>query len=199
MATFAYLRVSTLLQDTDKNKLEILKFANSHKLGNVEFVEEHVSGHKNFNERKIGKLLSRMQTGDILIIPELSCLARSITQILEIINITKQCGIVMYSLKENFCNNESSITATVTSTIFALGAQLERELISLRTREALQARKAKGIKLGRPKGKGKSKLDKYSEDIKKLLTYGVPKTVIARTYNTSTVNLYSFIKKCGVM
>lgn len=199
MATFAYLRVSTLLQDTDKNKLEILKFANSHKLGNVEFVEEHVSGRKNFNERKIGKLLSCMQTGDILIIPELSRLARSITQILEIINITKQCGIVMYSLKENFCNNESSITATVTSTIFALGAQLERELISLRTREALQARKAKGIKLGRPKGKGKSKLDKYSEDIKKLLAYGVPKTVIARTYNTSTVNLYSFIKKCGVM
>ncbi len=199
MATFAYLRVSTLLQDTDKNKLEILKFANSHKLGNVEFVEEHVSGRKNFNERKIGELLSCMQTGDILIIPELSRLARSITQILEIINITKQCGIVMYSLKENFCNNESSITATVTSTIFALGAQLERELISLRTREALQARKAKGIKLGRPKGKGKSKLDKYSEDIKKLLAYGVPKTVIARTYNTSTVNLYSFIKKCGVM
>lgn len=199
MATFAYLRVSTLLQDTDKNKLEILKFANSHKLGNVEFVEEHVSGRKNFNERKIGKLLSCMQTGDILIIPELSRLARSITQILEIINITKQCGIVMYSLKENFCNNESSITATVTSTIFALGAQLERELISLRTREALQARKAKGIKLGRPKGKGKSKLDKYSEDIKMLLAYGVPKTVIARTYNTSTVNLYSFIKKCGVM
>lgn len=194
MATFAYLRVSTLLQDTDKNKLEILKFVNSHKLGNVDFVEEHVSGRKNFNERKIGKLLKRMKAGDVLIVPELSRLARSITQILEIINITKQSGIILYSLKENFCNNENSITATVTSTIFALGAQIERELISLRTREALEARRAKGIKLGRPKGKGKSKLDKHAEDIKKLLKCGVPKTVIARTYNTSTVNLYNFIK-----
>lgn len=199
MAVFAYLRVSTLLQDTDKNKLEIINFATSKKLGSVEFIEEHVSGRKNFKERKIGKLLNNMQSSDILIVPELSRLARSITQILEIINITKQKGIIMYSLKENFCNNEDSLTATVTSTIFALGAQIERELISLRTREALIARKAKGVKLGRPKGsKGKSKLDVHAEDIKKLLACGVPKTVIARTYNTSTVNLYSFLKKFEV-
>ena len=110
-----------------------------------------------------------MQKGDILIVPELSRLARSIVQILEIIEITKQKGIILYSLKENFSNNSNDIASTVASTIFALIAQVERELTSLRTREALAAKKAMGIKLGRPKGKGKSKLDNYREDILKLM------------------------------
>lgn len=163
------------------------------KLGNVEFTEEHCSGRINYKERKLGALLDTMESGDILIVPELSRIARSITQILEVIKITKDRGITLYSLKENFCNNEDSISNTVTSTIFALVAQIERELISLRTREALHARKSQGIKLGRPTGKGKSKLDLYKEDILKMLSYGVPKTLIAKQYNTSVGNLYNYL------
>lgn len=136
-----------------------------------------------------------MYKGDILIVPELSRIARSVTQILEVIKITKDKGITLYSLKENFSNEEDSISATVTSTIFALVAQIERELISLRTREALQARKAQGVKLGRPQGKGKSKLDAHKDDIIKMLSFGVPKTLIARQYNTSVGNLYNFLEK----
>ncbi|MCR5261486.1 MAG: recombinase family protein, partial [Candidatus Gastranaerophilales bacterium] len=136
MTTHAFIRVSTLEQDTEKNKIDILQFANRMKHGNVEFTEEHCSGTKNYKERKLGTLLDSMQSGDVLIVPELSRIARSITQILEVIKITKDKGIVLYSLKENFCNNEDSITNTVTSTIFALVTQIERELISLRTREA---------------------------------------------------------------
>ena len=98
-------------------------------------------------------------------------------------------------MKENFCNNDNSITATVTSTIFALVAQIERELISLRTREALHARKLANIKLGRPKGKGKSKLDIYKEDIFKLLSLNVPKTIIAKQYGCSVGNLYNFLNR----
>lgn len=185
MVTKAFIRVSTLLQDTEKNKIDILQFANRMKLGNVDFIEEHCSGTKNYKERKLGALLDSMTLGDVLIVPELSRIARSITQILEVIKITKDRGITLYSLKENFNNTEDSITATVTSTIFALVAQIERELISLRTREALHARKAQGIKLGRPQGKGKSKLDAHKDDILKLVALGVPKTLIAKQYNTT--------------
>ena len=197
MAIFAYLRVSTLEQNTEKNKIDILKFANNNKLGNVEFIEEQISGKTNFKERKLGQLLEKMSKNDILIVPELSRLARSITQIFEIIDITKQKGIRLYAIKENFSNSEQSITSTVTSTIFALIAQIERELISIRTKEALQARKLVGIKLGRPKGKGKSKLDEYKSDILKLVELKVPKTIIAKQYKTSIPNLYNFLNGCA--
>ena len=195
MATKGFIRVSTLDQDTEKNKLDILQFANSHKLGNVEFIEEKVSGTKDYKKRKLGLLLDSMQKGDVLIVPELSRIARSTIQILEVIQITQDKGITLYSLKENFCNMDNSIASTVTKTIFALVAQIERELISLRTREALHARKQAGIKLGRPKGKGKSKLDENTDDIMKLVAIGVPKTLIAKQYHATTGNLYNFLNR----
>ena len=196
MTTYAYIRVSKLDQDTEKNKLEILKFANENKLGNVEFVEEKVCGRKNYKYRKLGELLEILQTGDVIIIPEFTRLARSMIQIFEVLNIVKQNGIVLYSLKEHFSTNDEGITATVISAVFALVAQIERDLISLRTKEALVAKKAMGIKLGRPKGKGKSKLDKYKEEILKLVELKVPKTIIARQFNTSAANLYGFLNYC---
>ena len=191
---YSYLRVSTIDQNTEKNKLDVLKFANEKKLGNVEFVEEQISGKSNFKNRQLGVLLEKMEQGDILIVPELSRIARSITQIFEVIDITKQKGITLYSIKEDFSNNDKSITSTVTTTIFALVAQIERDLISLRTIEALQAKKANGTKLGRPNGKGKSKLDEHAEEILKLVDLQVPKTIIARQYNTSVANLHRFLK-----
>lgn len=194
MATYAYLRVSTIDQNTEKNKMDVLKFVNDKKLGNVEFVEEQISGKSNFKNRQLGALLERMEKGDILIVPELSRIARSITQIFEVIDITKQKGIELYSIKENFTNTDKSITSTVTTTVFALVAQIERDLISLRTIEALQAKKANGERLGRPKGRGKSKLDENKEEILKLVELKVPKTIIARQYNTSTANLHRFLK-----
>ena len=193
MTVYAYLRVSTILQDTEKNKIEILKFANSHKLGNVEFIEEHITSKKHYKQRLIGHLLENIKHGDVLIVPELSRLARSVSQIFEIIDMSQQKGFILYSLKENFCTADKTITAIITSTVFALVAQIERELISLRTKEALQAKRATGLKLGRPKGKGKSKLDKDKNTILKLFDCGVPKTVIAKQFNTSVTNLYKFL------
>lgn len=195
MKTIGFIRVSTLDQDTEKNKLDVLQFANSHKLGNVEFVEEKVSGTKDYKKRKLGVLLDNMSSGDVLIVPELSRIARSTIQILEVIQLTQDKGITLYSLKENFCNQDNSIASTVTKTIFALVAQIERELISLRTREALHARNATGMKLGRPRGKGKSKLDEHSGEINRLLALGVPKTIIAKQYGCSVGNLYNFLSR----
>ena len=194
MTTYGYLRVSTIDQNTEKNKFDVLKFANEKKLGNVEFVEEQISGKSNFKNRQLGILLEKMKQGDILIVPELSRIARSITQIFEVIDITKQKEITLYSIKENFSSNDKSITSTVTTTIFALVAQIERDLISLRTKEALQVKKASGIKLGRPKGKGKSKLDQYKDEIMQLVELHVPKTIIEKKYGTSVINLYKFLK-----
>lgn len=195
MKTIGFIRVSTLDQDTEKNKLDMLQFANSHKLGNVEFVEEKVSGTKDYKKRKLGTLLDSMNNGDVLIVPELSRIARSTIQILEVIQLTQDRGVTLYSLKENFCNQDNSIASTVTKTIFALVAQIERELISLRTREALHARKATGMRLGRPKGKGKSKLDEHSDEINRLIALGVPKTIIAKQYGCSVGNLYNFLNR----
>ncbi len=195
MTTKAFLRVSTVLQDTEKNKIDILQFANRMKLGNVEFTEEKVSGKFSYKYRKLGALLDSMSKGDVLIVPELSRIARSTIQILEVIQITQDKGITLYSLKENFCNMDNSIASTVTKTIFALVAQIERELISLRTTEGLRARKIAGVKLGRSKGKGKSKLDPHMEDIMKLVSLRVPKTLIAKQYNTSVGNLYNFLNR----
>ena len=195
MATIGFIRVSTLDQDTEKNKLDILQFANVHKLGNVEFIEEKVSGTKDYKKRKLGTLLDSMSSGDVLIVPELSRIARSIVQILEVIQVTQDKGITLYSLKENFCNTDTSIASTVTKTIFALVAQIERELISLRTREALHARQIAGVKLGRPSGKGKSRLDEHTDDILRLVALGVPKTMIAKQYSCSVGNLYNFLNR----
>ncbi len=195
MSTYAFIRVSTLEQDTEKNKIDILQFANRMKLGNVDFTEEQCSGKISYKERKLGALLNSMQSGDVLIVPELSRIARSITQILEVIKITKDKGITLYSLKENFCNNEDSISATVTSTIFALVAQIERELISMRTKEALHAKKIAGVRLGRPRGKGKSKLDVHKDDILKLVSLHVPKIMIARQFDCSVGNLNNFLNR----
>lgn len=195
MATIGFIRVSTLDQDTEKNKLDILQFANTHKLGNVEFVEEKVSGTKDYRKRKLGELLESLPKGSIIITPELSRVSRSIVQILEVIQLTQDKGITLYSLKENFCNMDNSIASTVTKTIFALVAQIERELISLRTREALHARKLAGVRLGRPRGKGKSKLDEHAGDIKRLIALKVPKTIIAKQYGCSVGNLHNFLNR----
>ena len=197
MATIGFIRVSTLDQDTEKNKLDILQFANVHKLGNVEFVEEKVSGTKDYKKRKLGELLETLPKGSVIITPELSRVSRSIVQILEVIQITQDKGITLYSLKENFCNMDNSIASTVTKTIFALVAQIERELISLRTREALHARKSAGVKLGRPAGKRKSKLDEHTADILRLVALKVPKTIIAKQYGCSVGNLYNFLSRLG--
>lgn len=194
MTTYSYLRVSTLLQDTEKNKGDVLKFANDKQLGNVKFIEETISGTSNYKERALGKLVNDLKSGDVLIVPELSRLARSISQILEIIDLSKQKNFTLYSLKESFCSDDKSITSVITSTIFGLVAQIERDMISQRTKEALQAKKNQGVILGRPQGKGKSKLDDYKEEINALLATGVPKTKVAKKYNISRQGLDKWLQ-----
>ncbi len=192
-----YLRVSTIEQDTEKNKADILKLANSKKLSHVEFIEEKVSGVKDWRERELGKVLRELKAGDTVIVPELSRLGRSTLQILEIMQLAKQNEIAVHAVKGGWSLN-GTMESKIVMTMFAMISEIERDLISERTKEGLRARKAAGVKLGRPKGPGKSKLDDKREEIVALLNNGSTKTFIAKRYGTSVSNLHAWLKRHGI-
>ncbi len=195
--TIGYLRVSTADQDNNKFKPDILAFANDRDLGKIEWVEEKISGAKSWKERKLATILDELQEGDSLIVPELSRLGRSMLDVLEVLKTAKDKGVNLYAIKGSWQLN-GGIESKVMAAVFALVSELERDFISMRTREALAAKKAKGIKLGRPKGPGKSKLDDYKPEILALMKNGSPKTFIARRYKTSIANLYNWLNKNGI-
>ncbi|MGD0277481.1 MAG: recombinase family protein [Syntrophales bacterium] len=189
-----YLRVSTGSQDLEKNKTDILKYANNHKLGNVDFVEEVVSGKVFWKKRKIKEVIDALGKDDWIIVAELSRLGRSMLEVIEIISEAKRKEINIHAIKNNWTLN-GSIESKILLMAFSMASEIERDLLSARTKEALRVRKASGVKLGRPKGPGKSKLDEHKEEIVALLRTGVPKKRVARKYNTSIVNLYNWIAK----
>lgn len=195
--TMAYLRVSTDAQDTEKNKAAILSFANDRKWGHVEFEEETVSGKVSWKQRKVAGILDQLQKDDRLIVPELTRLGRSTLEVLEILKTAKERDIAVYSVKEGLELN-GTIQAKVMSTMLALFAELERDFIAMRTREALKAKKAQGVRLGRPKGPGKSKLDEHREEIIALLKNGSTKAFVAKRYKTTIPNLYNWLRKNGI-
>ncbi|PKN77209.1 MAG: resolvase [Deltaproteobacteria bacterium HGW-Deltaproteobacteria-10] len=192
--TFAYLRVSTIEQDTEKNKADILKFANDKDFGKVHFVEEKVSGAKSWKERKIKNIIDELGDGDRLIVPELSRLGRSMLEIMEIMAVAKEKGIAIYDVKNKWELN-GSIQSKVMAMVFSIAAEIERDLISKRTTEGLRAARAQGKLLGRPKGPGKSKLDVHKEEIIALMKTGSTQTYLAKKYKTSQPNLFNWLRK----
>jgi DNA invertase Pin-like site-specific DNA recombinase len=192
--TIGYLRVSTVDQDLEKNKHEILDLANNKDFGKVEWVEEKVSGRKFWKDRKIKEVIDILDSGDRIIVPELSRLGRSMLEIMEMLSVLNQKEVCIYSVKGGW-ELDGSLQSKVMAMAFSIAAEIERDLISKRTKEALKACKAKGVKLGRPKGPGKSKLDKYSEEIVALLKNGSTKTYVAKKYGSTLPNFYNWLKK----
>lgn len=190
----AYLRVSTQEQDIEKNKSEILHLANDKALGKIEFIEEKVLGKIHWKQRKIGEIVESLQKGDTILLNEFSRLGRSMLECMEIISIATQKGINIYTVKGNW-QLDGTIQSRVMAMVFSMASEIERDLISKRTKEALQTKKASGIKLGRPKGPGKSKLDKHKPEIEALLKNGSTKKFIAKRYNSTPVNLFNWLKK----
>ncbi len=193
----AYFRVSTQEQDIEKNKDQILRFANEKNLGRVDFVEEKVSGRIPWRKRKIASVLDGLAEGDSILVSEFSRLGRSMLECMEIITVALDKKIKIYALKGNW-QLEDSIQSKIMAMVFAMASEIERDLISKRTKEALAAKKALGIKLGRPKGEGKSKLDKYKIEIQALLQNGSTQKFIANRYGTTEGNLCNWMKKKGV-
>jgi DNA invertase Pin-like site-specific DNA recombinase len=192
--TVAYLRVSTLDQNTEKNKTEILHFANQHDLGKVHFVEEICSGKTAWRERLIAQILEELQPHDNIIVAELSRLGRSMLECMEILAFATRKEICIYSVKGNWQLNDT-IQSKIIALAFSMAAEIERDLISQRTREALQFKKEQGIKLGRPKGVGKSKLDAFKPEIESLLANGSTQKFVAKRYKTTEANLHHWLKK----
>lgn len=195
MSIYGYLRVSTNKQDTEKNKEDILRFAKSHELGKVVFVEEIISGKKSVDGRKLGGLIDKLGADDVLLVPELSRLSRNMLSILEVVRDLTEKKVRFYSCKENFSNNDNDIASTVILGVFSMLADVERQLISIRTKEALRARKESGMVLGRPKGSGKSKLDKFEDEIRSLLALGIKKKNLALKYEVTPQNLNHWMNK----
>ncbi len=197
MKTIGYLRVSTADQDIKKNKADILSLANEKSFGNVSWVEEQVSGKVSWKKRKIFGVIDELVNGDNLIVSELSRLGRSMLECMEILSIASQKGINLYAIKGNW-QLDHSIQSKIVAMAFSMAAEIERELISQRTKEALRVKKAAGIKLGRPVGSGKSKLDPFKLEIEALLANGSTQKFIANRYQTTEANLFHWMKKNGV-
>lgn len=195
--TIAYLRVSTTDQDIEKNKVEILHLANDKGLGQVEWVEETASGRVSWKKRKIADVLEELQAKDTLLVSELSRLGRSMLECMEILSIATQKEINIYSVKGNW-QLDNSIQSKIIAMAFSMAAEIERDLISQRTKEALAAKRKAGVKLGRPRGVGKSKLDKFRPEIEALLANGSTQKFIAKRYETTEANFSRWLKKHGL-
>ena len=192
-----YIRVSTVDQDTFKNRAEILEFANKKDLGRVEFVEEKVSGKKQWRDRKLGRVVEEMKAGDILIVPEISRLARSLLQILEILEVLKKKEVDVYAVKGGWSLN-GDLESKILLMCFGMMAEIERDLISLRTKEGLAARRAAGVQLGRPSKPGKSRLDEHWWEIEQLLKNGSRKNFIAKRFGVTPGTLTNWMKKNNI-
>jgi DNA invertase Pin-like site-specific DNA recombinase len=142
-SVIGYLRVSTADQNIEKNKADILQLANHHDLGRVSFVEEKISGKVSWRQRKVAEVLESLQANDAIVVSELSRLGRSMLECMEILSVAAQKRINVFSVKGNWCLDQS-IQSKIIAMAFSMAAEIERDLISQRTKEALRFKKAQG-------------------------------------------------------
>jgi DNA invertase Pin-like site-specific DNA recombinase len=198
-AVYAYLRVSTDAQDVANQKHGVLEYANGRGLANLRFVEDSVSGKTPWQERKVGELLHGCQEGDTVIFAEISRMARSTLQVLEIVKFCVERGINVHIAKQQM-TLDGSMQSKITATVLGLAAEIEREFISMRTKEALSKRKAEGVILGRPKGPAPHvRLDDRAQEIRGYLDKGLGKRAIARLVDCSPSTLYDWLERRGVV
>ncbi len=178
---YGYIRVSTDKQTTANQTFEIQKFAKERKMNIEEWIEETISATKRLDDRKFGQLLKRMTQGDQLVVTELSRLGRNLMQIMKILHDCMEKDIKVFTIKERY-ELGNNINSKVLAFAFGLSAEIERNLISQRTKEALARRKAEGVVLGRPKGRKSSylKLTGKEKEISDLLEKRISFSGIAR-------------------
>ncbi|MBF0234856.1 MAG: recombinase family protein [Desulfamplus sp.] len=198
--TIAYLRTSTDKQDLSHQKLEILEFARRQGLHVDEYVEITISSQKTSKQRRIDELVQMLNETDVLIVTELSRLGRSTAEVIAIVNALVERNIRLIMIKQNLDIHRQDMNSKIMITLFSLFAELERDLISQRTKEALAAKKAQGQTLGKPKGTlQKSKFDNEVERIKELLGYGLSVRKIAKVLGYSNhIALNTYINKRGL-
>ena len=198
LKVYGYIRVSTEKQDYENQKFGILEYANKNNIQNIEFVEETISSRKKLEEREIWNLVnSKLNENDIIITSELSRFGRSTLEVMHLFKLLTEKKIKAHIIKNNIVLNEeqNKIQNQVLIFAFGLAAEIERDLISSRTKEALALRKSQGMKLGRQKGQQvKSKLDVKRKEIVELLNKKVNISSIAKIMNCGRTTMDHYIK-----
>ncbi|MBR5213925.1 MAG: master DNA invertase Mpi family serine-type recombinase [Akkermansia sp.] len=194
---YGYIRVSSDKQTVENQRFEICHFCEKEKLSIDGWIEETISGTKSYQKRALGDLLDKINKDDLIICSELSRLGRNLFMIMEILNIcmSKECRV--WTIKDNYRLGDD-IQSKVLAFAFGLSAEIERNLISQRTKEALSRRKAEGVTLGRPIGRKnaptKYKLSGKREQIEKWLKKGISKRKIAKKLGVDRNTLDRFLK-----
>jgi DNA invertase Pin-like site-specific DNA recombinase len=191
---FAYLRVSTDAQDTENQKHGIIQYAKEKGFDNVEYVADSVSSKIDWRERKLGEMVKTANTGDTIIFSEISRMARSTLQVLEILRDCADKSVEVHIVKTKMVV-DNSIQSKAMVLVYGLVAEMEKDFISVRTKEALARKKAEGVILGRPKGKPKiSKLDKLKDRIGDLRKAKVNVSAIAKIVGASRATVHNWLK-----
>jgi DNA invertase Pin-like site-specific DNA recombinase len=192
---YGYIRVSTDKQTTENQRFEILKYADERELHVDRWIEETVSSTKKLSDRKLGALIERMREEDILIVTELSRLGRSILEVMSILHTLMGKDVKVFTTKECY-ELGNNISSKVLAFAFSLSAEIERSMISSRTKEALARKKSEGKRLGRPKGKLSSvtKLTGKDNLIREYLDKKIPQSVMARLLGVSRLTVRHYIR-----
>lgn len=196
MNVFAYIRVSTEMQTHSNQKFEISNWCKRQGISVKEWVSESISGTVAVEKRNLGSLLERMESGDLLICTELSRLGRNMLMIMGILNTCAEKGISIHSIKDNF-DLSDNINSKIIAFAFALAAEIERTLISQRTKEALAVRRHMGVRLGRPPGRSKKReeFEIVKETIKSMLANGASLSSVARIYGIHRNTLRQYLEE----
>ena len=192
---YGYIRVSTDKQTVENQRFEIERFCEREGMSIDQWIEETISGTKEPEKRKLGGVLKKMRKGDVLVCAELSRLGRSLLMIMAILNHCMKKDVQVWTIKDNY-RLGSDISSKVLAFAFGLSAEIERNLISQRTKEALARKRAEGVVLGRPKGSknARLKLTGREEKIRVLLSCGLSKTKIASLLHVHRLTLAGFLR-----
>ncbi len=191
---YGYIRVSTEQQNVENQRHEIENYCTQKHLKINKWIDEITSSRKPLSERKLGTLLKRLKRNDILISTELSRLGRNLLEVMSILQHCLEKGCQIWTLKENY-KLGADIQSKVLAFAFGLAGEIERQLISERTKDSLQRLKDEGKKLGRPHGFSYQKLAKEHQKIKELLEQNVSKAEIARLMGCTWITLHRYIRK----
>lgn len=193
---YGYIRVSSDKQTVENQRFEINKFCDANDLTVGWWIEETISGTKHYDKRKLGKLLEKVKKDDIIICSELSRLGRNLFMIMEILNHCMEKECCVWTIKDGYRLGDD-ISSKVLAFAFGLSAEIERNLISQRTKEALARKKAEGVVLGRPSGRKstKVKLSGKEDIVQELLSQGVSISEIARIYKVHRNTVSKFIRE----
>ncbi len=193
---YGYIRVSTDKQTTENQRFEIKSFAAKNELPVHCWIMETISATQELDKRKLGKLLKKLKAGDILVASELSRLGRNLLQVMSILHYCMTAGVQVWTIKDNY-RLGADIQSKVLAFAFGLSAEIERNLISQRTKEALLRLKSEGRILGRPKGRRNSRLKLSGNEgrIAALRQENISKMEIARIFNVNRMTVARFISE----